>query len=458
MEIDPRLRGSTESLQAPYDQRDQIANLQESTHSSSYESIPPTATPSHSSQQHHYYGVQTPNSYATGAPAGSTVGSPYAQNSGPDSNHGDPTGDLKRPRACEACRQLKVRCELDETTEAGSCKRCAKAGRQCVITAPSRKRQKKTDSRVAELEKKIDALTASLHAQQGATASDPSIDPALSQPQVTELQPQKQPLYTQSPQSTGQWITPKPNQGPETRPPLPGNASAGTKRKMPDPPIFSYVQPNSQASVGSTSAPSATNTSTNSSLGFPSKTWPWGGRELYDNSYVDVVDRQVMTMDTARDIFNRYVIDMAPLFPAVVFDRGTTAEEVRKTRPILFLAILSVASGIVRPDLQLNLITEVSRIYADRIVCRGQKTLELVQSMVVTSGWYQPPDRYEELNFNQLIHIAAVMGIDMGMGKRTQNAGKGLWKEYMDKKKPMIDPDALETRRTWLGCYFLCAK
>lgn len=78
--------------------------------------------------------------------------------------NGDPN-DPKRSRACEACRGLKVRCDQDPNDPSVPCKRCAKAKRQCIITAPSRKRQKKTDSRVAELEKKIDALTASLHAQ-----------------------------------------------------------------------------------------------------------------------------------------------------------------------------------------------------------------------------------------------------------------------------------------------------
>lgn len=76
----------------------------------------------------------------------------------------DHLADLKRPRACDACRQLKVRCEPDDKNPSGSCKRCAKANRRCVVTPPTRKRQKKTDSRVSELEKKIDALTASLQA------------------------------------------------------------------------------------------------------------------------------------------------------------------------------------------------------------------------------------------------------------------------------------------------------
>jgi len=72
-------------------------------------------------------------------------------------------GDFKRLRACDSCRGLKVRCDQERPDQ--SCRRCAKAGRPCITTPPTRKRQKKADSRVAELERKIDALTATLHAQ-----------------------------------------------------------------------------------------------------------------------------------------------------------------------------------------------------------------------------------------------------------------------------------------------------
>lgn len=71
----------------------------------------------------------------------------------------------KRPRACDSCRGLKVKCIIDPTSPE-PCKRCAKARRQCIVTPPTRKRQKKADGRVAELERKIDALTATLAARE----------------------------------------------------------------------------------------------------------------------------------------------------------------------------------------------------------------------------------------------------------------------------------------------------
>lgn len=85
--------------------------------------------------------------------------------------------DLKRPRACDSCRGLKVRCDQERPDQ--PCKRCAKANRACITTPPTRKRQKKADSRVAELERKIDALTATLHAQKA--QPDPRPYPAIQQ-------------------------------------------------------------------------------------------------------------------------------------------------------------------------------------------------------------------------------------------------------------------------------------
>lgn len=71
--------------------------------------------------------------------------------------------DPKRARACDSCRGLKVKCDFPETGGPGDpCKRCAKARRACIVTPATRRRQKKADGRVAELERKVDALTARL--------------------------------------------------------------------------------------------------------------------------------------------------------------------------------------------------------------------------------------------------------------------------------------------------------
>lgn len=70
--------------------------------------------------------------------------------------------DSKRARACEACRSLKIRCLPDEQNPGAPCRRCRGAKRQCLIIESNRKRQRKADIRVADLERKIDVLTAAM--------------------------------------------------------------------------------------------------------------------------------------------------------------------------------------------------------------------------------------------------------------------------------------------------------
>jgi len=67
----------------------------------------------------------------------------------------------KRRRACEACRRLKVQCNF-ESNKSETCKRCLKAGRRCVVL--ERRRRQVIANSVTELEKKLEALTATLKA------------------------------------------------------------------------------------------------------------------------------------------------------------------------------------------------------------------------------------------------------------------------------------------------------
>ena len=65
-------------------------------------------------------------------------------------------------------------------------------GKTSITTPPTRKRQKKADSRVAELERKIDALTATLHAQKSGGSGDNRPHPAQVSPAYESTPPQLQ--------------------------------------------------------------------------------------------------------------------------------------------------------------------------------------------------------------------------------------------------------------------------
>jgi hypothetical protein len=58
----------------------------------------------------------------------------------------------------------------------------------------------------------------------------------------------------------------------------------------------------------------------------------------------DVVDRGLLSMDTATELVASYANDLVNFFPIVVLPQGTTAFELRQSKPILFLAIIAGAA------------------------------------------------------------------------------------------------------------------
>ncbi|ERT02155.1 hypothetical protein HMPREF1624_00453 [Sporothrix schenckii ATCC 58251] len=518
---------------------------------------------------------------------------------------GGNAADAKKPRACEACRGLKVRCDMDPNAPPETpCRRCAKAGRQCIVTQPTRRRQKKTDSRVAELEKKIDALTASLQMTRqtgpgpaGTGTSGSGRDdggnsgngrmsistsggngilrewpPHLDPPQLPPVGPRSTsttsiggvsgrdlppihglsgPAPPHSPYSTSTVGRSPFSNGP---PPM---VMAGQKRK------FSEIReatgvvgaggngPGSRGGSGSRAGSTASDESpsmrenpyqsyhTHHSLGHnpphghasqhapPSQrhnvqeprhpppqpqTSPAygmarspaggvGGTSRFGTEYADIIDRGLLTMEKAVELFQRYTDQMARHMPAVVFPPGTTAADIRKTKPVLFLSIMA-ASTTEMSDIQRAIVKELMQIFAEKVFVVGEKSLELVQALQVAVIWYWPPEHFEELKFYQLVHTAAVMAIEIGLGKRRpgngpggasggRGAGGGVvgggpgsgfasasilrngfrsapgprigppfggWRDHPFKKYPLPDPCSIEGRRTWLACYFMTSN
>lgn len=356
---------------------------------------------------------------------------PGSHPAGGSSTSEEPHADIKRPRACEPCRQLKVRCDPDPTHPDGSCKRCAKAGRACVVTAPTRKRQKKTDSRVSELERKIDALTATLQAShRGPLGMDRSAK-------------QGSASLSHSPEATGRrWLRDD-------------SSSAGSKRNHDGLLVPQYARQDSpsaeklpqQLSAGRQWRVSATEE------GAPPKG---------ENEFVDVIDRGIVDVESAQAAFDRYVTKMAPEMPMVVFPPGTTMGFVRRERPALFLAIIAAAIGPFKKEIQLKLLEDAYRVIAERAVVKGEKSLELIQALMVLAIWYMPPDNLEELKFYQLVHLAVILAMDLGLNRKKGGEDKPFSRlREVLLKKPMgstSDVNGPEAKRTWVGCYFMSVQ
>ncbi|RMY82540.1 hypothetical protein D0862_11978 [Hortaea werneckii] len=197
----------------------------------------------------------------------------------------------------------------------------------------------------------------------------------------------------------------------------------------------------------------------------------------------DIVDRGIVSMATARQLFETYRKDLFPHYPFIPIPESMVAEEMRETQPTLFLAIVAAAAAKEHSDLSATLDKEVLQQYATKVVVQSEKSLELVQALHISAIWYHPPNKFSQLKYYEYIHMAATMAMDIGIGTRPveqrnrfQGAGRGgtgsLYSSTLHPIEDIADPDlsmaprsrvqsdhTAETtnRRAFLACYAICA-
>ena len=197
----------------------------------------------------------------------------------------------------------------------------------------------------------------------------------------------------------------------------------------------------------------------------------------------DIVDRGILSMATARQLFETYRKDLFPHYPFIPIPESIVAEEMRETQPTLFLAIVAAAAAKEHSDLSAMLDKEVLQQYATKVVVQSEKSLELVQALHISAIWYHPPSKFGQLKYYEYIHMAATMAMDIGIGTRPAeqrnrfpSAGRGgadsLYSSTLHPIEDIADPDlsmaprsrvrsdnTAETtnRRAFLACYAICA-
>ncbi|GES58780.1 Zn(II)2Cys6 transcription factor [Aspergillus terreus] len=150
---------------------------------------------------------------------------------------------------------------------------------------------------------------------------------------------------------------------------------------------------------------------------------------------------------------------MASTFPVVVFPPGTTAADVRRNNPVLFLAILDVASsGFCELGTQRKLRKLIVQAYVHCMLRTEQYTLGLLQALIVSATWYrtiEPVEPGEQMDIYQISHTAANMALIMRLG---ESLNAKSWREKKKGPGSAFQAESLEARRVWLGCHYICSN
>ncbi|PYI06310.1 C6 zinc finger domain protein [Aspergillus sclerotiicarbonarius CBS 121057] len=325
-------------------------------------------------------------------------------------------------RSCESCRGLKVRCLPDPSTPT-QCQRCAKANRPCIFVAPQRRRpRKRTDSRVAQLERemrqmrsllkdrlRVDESSAESVGSEGEDSGEPDLGPNFNDPM---------------PANTG-----------------PPSSASGSARPMDLSPGFpSSSSPYQNTTFDHYVAPASASNPVPTSY------------SLETIPERDVVDRGLISLEYANDLVAFFVTELTAFAPIVVLPPDTTASQLRCSKPVLFLSVIAAAAVSLDANLAAVLNREMIRVYAERFFINGDKSLELVQALLIMIVFYFPPDSPLKLQFYQYTHIAATMALEIGLASKRRVSPNS---SRRTNKKAVYDESMAEQARAILSCYHL---
>ncbi|KAJ5893758.1 hypothetical protein N7495_005449, partial [Penicillium taxi] len=322
--------------------------------------------------------------------------------------HGDPSSQHSQQlnRSCESCRSLKVRC-LPNLATPNQCQRCAKGNKTCVFMAPQRRRpRKRTDSRVAQLEKEM-RMMRSLLKDRIPEDSDPESPDESDNSQENKSGDVDFSADVSSGVSDSVHFMDYSSEISSTVGPLPLSFSGLHTNFMSDP------------------------------------------NPLPAN---DIIDRGVISLNDAEQLVSCFIHEHSLFFPVVVLPPDTTATRLRQTKPVLFLSVVAAAAIAIDSGLAEVLNREIVRLYAQRFFVEGEKSLELVQALLLMCIFYFPPHSPLKLQFYQYAHIASTMALEIGLATKRR-----VPKRKSDHKgrHELYDEDMAEQARAVIGCYHL---
>jgi hypothetical protein len=163
------------------------------------------------------------------------------------------------------------------------------------------------------------------------------------------------------------------------------------------------------------------------------------------------LNRGLLDWQTVCTAFDRYKYQMCQFFPFVVFPPETDPAMVKEQQPLLFFAIVNAATASIHSPSKSELADMLAKDLALRIMYKGERTLEIIQTLLVHVSFYARPRHTRELNFNQMVHIASTMALDVGLGRRSH-------KSLSSQTPGQHQLESLASRRAWLGCYYSATR
>lgn len=100
---------------------------------------------------------------------------------------------------------------------------------------------------------------------------------------------------------------------------------------------------------------------------------------------MDVIEKDIVSFEQATDYLQVYDINRSN-FPFVVIQQHESLDLLRRCKPFLLLAILTISARADRQQ-QIRLEIELRQSLSNKVIMKGEKSLDLLQGLLVYLCW-----------------------------------------------------------------------
>lgn len=113
---------------------------------------------------------------------------------------------------------------------------------------------------------------------------------------------------------------------------------------------------------------------------------PSAGHSLSSSSYGDVIDRGLVQEELASILLAEFTLYSEKQFPFVAMPSYASLSYMRRERPFVLLAILTVAADT---PIQSRLALEYRKAFAQAMLVESRSSLDMLQSVLIFCIWYE---------------------------------------------------------------------
>lgn len=176
----------------------------------------------------------------------------------------------------------------------------------------------------------------------------------------------------------------------------------------------------------------------------------------YGEGEVDYILDDLGRSEEFLTIFRR---DFCPEFPFVLLSSDETSASLRHDKPFLFMSIVA-ATSYTDPQLQRRLAREIQKQIASRMIINNEKSLDLLQGLLVCLAWYHYFLRDGSIQILLLLQLCVTLVNELGLTRDHSTRLTTRCDQVAETPaglKSSPKSSSLSELRAFLGTFYLCS-